>query len=47
MQYIKKVLSSYPVKVSKIPIGIPMGTDIEYLDPVMITKAWEDRKVIS
>ena len=31
----------------KIPIGIPMGTDIEYLDPVMITKAWEDRKVIS
>ena len=29
MQYIKKVLSKDDVRVSKIPIGIPMGSDIE------------------
>lgn len=47
MQYIKKVLSSYNVKVSKIPIGIPMGTDIEYIDSMTLEMAFEDRKDIS
>ena len=47
MQYIKKVLSSHPVKVSKIPIGIPMGTDIEYIDLMTLEMAFEDRKDIS
>lgn len=45
--YIKKMLEKVNVKVSRLSYGIPMGTDIEYLDPIMITKAWEDRKVIS
>ncbi len=45
--YIKKILEKHNVKVSRLSYGIPMGTDIEYLDPIMITKAWEDRKVIS
>ena len=45
--YIQKLLEKYNIKVSRLSYGIPMGTDIEYLDPVMITKAWEERKVIS
>ena len=45
--YIQKLLEKYNIKVSRLSYGIPMGTDIEYLDPVMITKAWEDRKVKS
>lgn len=45
--YIQKLLEKYNIKVSRLSYGIPKGTDIEYLDPVMITKAWEDRKVIS
>lgn len=45
--YIQKLLEKYNIKVSRLSYGMPMGTDIEYLDPVMITKAWEDRKVIS
>lgn len=45
--YIQKLLEKYNIKVSRLSYCIPMGTDIEYLDPVMITKAWEDRKVIS
>lgn len=47
MQYIKKILTKYEVKVSKIPIGIPMGTDIEYIDTVTLEMAFEDRKDIS
>ena len=44
MQYIKKILSKYDVRVSKIPIGIPMGTDIEYIDSMTLEMAFEDRK---
>ena len=45
--YIQKVLEKYNVKVSRLSYGIPMGSDIEYLDPIMISKAWDDRKVRS
>ena len=47
MQYIKKILNKYNVRVSKIPIGIPMGTDIEYIDSMTLEMAFEDRKDIS
>ena len=46
MQYIKKVLNNDNIKVSKIPIGIPMGADIEYIDPMTLEMAFEDRKNI-
>lgn len=45
--YIQKLLENKKVKVSRLSYGIPVGTDIEYLDPIMITKALEDRKFIS
>ncbi len=45
--YVKKILEKYNVKVSRLSYGIPMGSDIEYLDPIMISKALDDRKVIS
>lgn len=47
MQYIKKILAKYDVKVSKIPIGIPMGTDIEYIDTMTLEMAFEDRKDVA
>lgn len=47
MQYIKRVLSKYDVRVSKIPIGIPIGTEIEYIDSMTLEMAFEDRKDIS
>ena len=47
MQYIKKMLSKCDVRFSKIPIGIPMGTDIEYIDSMTLEMAFEDRKDIS
>jgi recombination protein RecR len=45
--YIQKILEKLHVKVSRLSYGIPMGSDIEYLDPIMISKAWDDRKTIS
>lgn len=45
--YIKKILENKNIKISRLSYGIPMGSDIEYLDPIMISKAWDDRKVIS
>jgi recombination protein RecR len=45
--YIQKLLEKYNIKVSRLSYGIPMGSDIEYLDPIMISKAWDDRKIIS
>ena len=45
--YIQKLLEKYDVKVSRLSYGIPMGSDIEYLDPIMISKALDDRKIIS
>ena len=45
--YVQKLLENKNIKVSRLSYGIPMGGDIEYLDPIMISKAWDDRKQIS
>jgi len=45
--YIQKKLESKNVKVSRLSYGIPMGSDMEYLDPLMISKALDDRKTMS
>ena len=44
--YIQKLLEKKNIKVSRLSYGIPLGSDIEYLDPIMISKALEDRKYI-
>ncbi len=45
--YIQKLLEKFNIKVSRLSYGIPMGSDLEYLDPIMVSKAWDDRKIIS
>jgi recombination protein RecR len=45
--YIQKRLEGKKVKVSRLSYGIPIGCDIEYLDPMMISKALDDRKIVS
>ncbi|MBR4178094.1 MAG: recombination protein RecR [Bacilli bacterium] len=45
--YLQKILEKYNLKVSRLSYGIPMGSEIEYLDPFMISKALDDRKIIS
>ena len=45
--YISKMLEKENVKVSKIAHGIPMGAEIEYIDPLTLEMAMEDRREIS
>lgn len=45
--YIRKMLEGTDVIVSKIAHGIPMGADMEYIDPLTLELALEDRTTIS
>ncbi len=44
--YIQKKLENKKIKVSRLSYGIPAGSEIDYLDPIMISKALEDRKYL-
>ncbi len=42
--YIKKILSKYPkIQISRIASGVPIGSDLEYVDKVTLSKAIENR----
>lgn len=45
--YISKLLEGMNVTVSKIAHGIPMGADMEYLDPMTLSMALLNRNKIS
>lgn len=45
--YIQKLLEKKNVKLSRLSYGIPVGADIEYLDPLTIIRAIDDRKFLS
>ena len=45
--YINNVLSGMGVVVSRLASGIPMGADMEYIDPITLEKAFDNRKKIS
>lgn len=45
--YILKLLEGLDVQVTKIASGIPVGADMEYLDPLTIARAMEGRNMIS
>lgn len=46
MQYLKKILSYFNVKISKIATGVPLGMDMEYIDTLTLELALEERKDI-
>ena len=46
MQYIKKILENKNIKITRIATGIPMGTDIDYIDAMTLEFALEGRKDI-
>lgn len=45
--YIKKIFENSNVVISRLSYGIPIGTEIDYLDILTLDKALEDRKKIS
>ena len=42
--YIARILEGYPVAVSRLAYGIPVGADIEYADEVTLLRAMEGRR---
>lgn len=45
--YINKILEKKGVKISRLSYGLPMGTELDYLDSLTLERAFEDRKNIS
>ncbi|RJQ34881.1 recombination protein RecR [Candidatus Parcubacteria bacterium] len=44
--YLSKLLKNYPLTVSQLARGIPMGANIEYTDEVTLSSALKNRKQI-
>lgn len=44
--YISNLLKNRNVKVTRIGFGVPVGGDLDYIDPVTITRAIENRKEV-
>lgn len=44
--YIRESLASEKINIERIGFGMPMGGSLEYLDPLTISKALENRKRI-
>ena len=42
--YLARILENYPIKVSRLAYGIPVGGDIEYADEVTLFRAMEGRR---
>ena len=47
LQYISKILGDKNVKIFKIATGIPMGTDMEYIDSLTLELAIDERKKVN
>lgn len=46
-QYLNKILEKNNVKISRLSYGLPVGTELDYLDSLTLERAFEDRKNIS
>jgi recombination protein RecR len=46
-QYINKLLEKIKIKVSRLSYGLPVGTELDYLDALTLERAFEDRKNIT
>lgn len=44
--YLSKLLSKYPVEVTRIAHGLPIGSNIDYADEMTLLKSLEGRKKI-
>ncbi len=41
--YIAQLLKAYPVRITRIASGVPMGNDLKYVDQVTLKKAMDTR----
>ncbi len=45
--YIKKILEGLDIEVTRLASGVPIGADMEYIDPLTLERALADRKKLS
>lgn len=45
--YLKKILNSHNIKITRLSYGIPMGAEIDYLDILTLERALYDRKEVA
>ncbi len=45
--YINNILSGMNITVSRLASGIPNGADMEYIDPITLERAFDNRRKIS
>lgn len=43
-RYLKELLKEYPVKITRIAHGLPVGGDLSYADEMTVLKAFEGRR---
>lgn len=43
-RYLKELLTEYPVKITRIAHGLPVGGDLSYADEMTVLKAFEGRR---
>lgn len=46
MLYLKKCLSEFGVKVTRLSYGVPLGMNLKYMDVLSLNKALDDRREI-
>ena len=44
--YLAQLINKYPVKVTRIASGVPMGGDLKYVDQVTLKRAMETRRFV-
>ena len=44
--YLAKLLKPFEIKVSRIALGIPVGSDLEYADEITLARALEGRREV-
>ena len=44
--YVQRQLAPYPLTVSRIARGLPVGGDLEYADEVTLGRAFEGRRLL-
>lgn len=45
--YLAEILEKYPIRVTRIASGIPMGGDLKYIDQVTLKRALESRRNVT
>jgi recombination protein RecR len=44
--YLAKILKTFPIKITRLARGLPMGSDIEYADEITLNNALKNRNEI-